>query len=103
MFKFTVITMTPGDRMARIAFGQNKGRFFFRIDSWKYGLRITGKPKPEDRTLKCEYSTTLGDDNKSWNLPPEYERALLQEMEDEMQRQILADMNKEKNDATKLQ
>lgn len=40
-FKITRVDMKAGDRMARIAVGQNKGRLFFRVDLWKVGYRLT--------------------------------------------------------------
>jgi hypothetical protein len=37
----TRIPMIPGYRMARLALGQNKHRWFLRIDLWFVGYRIT--------------------------------------------------------------
>ena len=39
--KFTKINMDKGDRMIRIGFGQNKGRWFARVDLWFFGIRVT--------------------------------------------------------------
>ncbi len=37
----TRIPMPPGNRMLRIGFGQHDGRWFFRIDLWNLGFRIS--------------------------------------------------------------
>jgi hypothetical protein len=37
----TRIPMIPGYRMLRLAIGQNKHRWFLRIDLWSVGYRIT--------------------------------------------------------------
>ncbi len=39
--KFTKVNMDKKNRMARIGFGLNDGRKFFRIDLWWVGVRIT--------------------------------------------------------------
>jgi hypothetical protein len=37
----TKILLDKDDRMLRIGFGKNKGNWFFRIDLWYVGYRIT--------------------------------------------------------------
>jgi len=37
----TKIVLDKDDRMLRIGFGKNKGNWFFRIDLWVVGYRIT--------------------------------------------------------------
>jgi hypothetical protein len=37
----TKILLDKDDRMLRIGFGKNKGNWFFRIDLWRVGYRIT--------------------------------------------------------------
>lgn len=37
----TKVLMGKGHRMVRIGFGQNDGRWFFRIDLWWVGWRWT--------------------------------------------------------------
>lgn len=37
-----VIRMKSGNRMVRMGFGQNENRWFFRVDMWWFGIRITG-------------------------------------------------------------
>jgi hypothetical protein len=37
----TKILLDKDDRMLRIGFGKNKGNWFFRIDLWCVGYRIT--------------------------------------------------------------
>ena len=37
----TRIDMKPGERMLRIGLGQNKGRWFARLDLWWVGWRLT--------------------------------------------------------------
>lgn len=39
----TKIDLDKEDRMLRIGFGKNKGNWFFRIDLWWVGYRITKK------------------------------------------------------------
>jgi len=39
--KFSKVTMEPNNRMVRIGVGQNESRWFFRIDFWWFGIRIT--------------------------------------------------------------
>jgi hypothetical protein len=41
----TKIELDEKNRMARIGYGLNEGRPFFRIDLWKRGYRITRKEK----------------------------------------------------------
>lgn len=41
--RVTRIDMDKQNRMLRIGFGQNDGRWFFRIDLWAIGFRITGR------------------------------------------------------------
>lgn len=36
----TRIPLKPGNRMLRIGFGQNNGRWFFRVDLWWLGVRL---------------------------------------------------------------
>lgn len=36
-----LVKMEPGNRMMRIGLGQNDKRWFFRIDLWFFGIRIT--------------------------------------------------------------
>ena len=43
--KVAKVSMPPGDRMLRIGLGQNKGRWFFRVDLWFLGYRFTAQPK----------------------------------------------------------
>lgn len=35
------VVMLRGNRMVRLGFGQNSGRWFFRVDLWWIGFRIT--------------------------------------------------------------
>lgn len=35
------VQMSKGNRMLRIGFGQNEGRWFARIDLWWFGIRLT--------------------------------------------------------------
>lgn len=37
----TKVLMEPGERMIRLGFGQNKGRWFIRLDLWRVGFRLT--------------------------------------------------------------
>lgn len=37
----TIIDLDKDNRMLRIGFGKNKGNYFFRIDLWFKGIRIT--------------------------------------------------------------
>ena len=37
----TRITLSPENRMLRIGFGKNEGRWFFRIDLWVVGFRVS--------------------------------------------------------------
>lgn len=37
----TPIKLSKYDRMLRIGFGKNKGKWFFRIDFWFIGFRIS--------------------------------------------------------------
>lgn len=39
--KMTKIIMDANNRMIRLGFGKNKGNWFFRIDIWFVGYRIT--------------------------------------------------------------
>ncbi len=39
--KFTKVPMEKGNRMIRIGFGQHNETWFFRIDLWYFGLRIS--------------------------------------------------------------
>jgi len=38
-----MIKMDPPNRMVRIGFGKNNGRWFARVDLWFVGFRLTGK------------------------------------------------------------
>lgn len=37
---FEKLVLEKGDRMVRIGAGQNKGRWFFRVDLWAVGFRV---------------------------------------------------------------
>ena len=37
----TIIDLDKDNRMLRIGFGKNKSKYFFRIDLWFKGIRIT--------------------------------------------------------------
>lgn len=39
--KVAKIEMAKGDRMIRLGFGQHYGAWFFRVDLWWIGWRIT--------------------------------------------------------------
>ena len=39
--KLTKINLDQHNRMLRIGFGQNEGRWFARIDLWYIGIRIS--------------------------------------------------------------
>ena len=39
--KFTTIPLDIKNRMLRVGFGLNDGRWFFRIDLWTFGVRIS--------------------------------------------------------------
>ena len=39
--KLTKINLDQNNRMLRIGFGQNEGRWFARIDLWYIGIRIS--------------------------------------------------------------
>jgi hypothetical protein len=39
--KLTKIDLNKGNRILRIGIGQNGSRWFFRIDLWYIGIRIT--------------------------------------------------------------
>ncbi len=39
--KFTKIPLEINDRMLRIGFGKHKGDWFFRVDLWTTGFRIS--------------------------------------------------------------
>jgi hypothetical protein len=39
--KITKVSMDKNNRMLRIGLGLNEGRWFFRVDLWIVGLRIT--------------------------------------------------------------
>jgi len=41
--QLTKLTMDEKNRMLRVAIGKNDGRWFFRIDLWSVGYRITNK------------------------------------------------------------
>ena len=45
--KLTKIVMDKPNRMIRGGFGKNNGRWFFRIDLWKYGFRLTKQDDTE--------------------------------------------------------
>ncbi|WP_274644791.1 hypothetical protein [Pseudomonas serbica] len=40
--KFTKIPLDPNNRMLRVGAGLHDGKWFFRIDLWCAGYRITG-------------------------------------------------------------
>ena len=35
------IPLSRGNRMLRIGFGQNGGNWFFRVDLWYFGIRVS--------------------------------------------------------------
>jgi hypothetical protein len=37
----TQISLDADNRMLRIGFGKHNGRWFFRVDLWWFGVRIT--------------------------------------------------------------
>ena len=37
---FDIIQLNSDNRMVRIGFGLNEGRWFYRIDFWFFGIRI---------------------------------------------------------------
>lgn len=37
----TKLPLQQGNRMIRIGFGQHEGKWFFRVDLWYYGWRIS--------------------------------------------------------------
>lgn len=39
--KFSRLYLAPENEMIRIGFGRNEGRWFFRIDLWRIGLRVS--------------------------------------------------------------
>lgn len=39
----SVVRMDAANRKARIGFGKNEGKFYFRIDAWFIGYRINQK------------------------------------------------------------
>lgn len=39
--KLTRIPLDTNNRMLRIGFGKHDGRWFFRVDLWYFGVRIT--------------------------------------------------------------
>lgn len=39
--KFSTIPLDKDNRMLRIGFGKNKGIYFFRVDLWCIGVRIS--------------------------------------------------------------
>lgn len=39
--KITKLNLDPTNRMLRIGFGKNDGKWFFRIDLWIVGFRVT--------------------------------------------------------------
>lgn len=39
--KLTKINLDQNNRMLRIGFGQNEGRWFARIDLWYIGIRLS--------------------------------------------------------------
>lgn len=39
----TKIPLKPENRMLRIGFGKHNNKWFFRIDLWYYGFRLTKK------------------------------------------------------------
>lgn len=39
--KVTKLTLEVNNRMMRIGFGKNNGAWFFRVDLWAVGYRIT--------------------------------------------------------------
>jgi hypothetical protein len=40
--KFTKISLDPNNRMLRVGAGLHDGKWFFRVDLWCAGYRITG-------------------------------------------------------------
>lgn len=39
--KLTSIALDKNNRMARVGFGKNDGHWFFRVDVWFMGFRLT--------------------------------------------------------------
>jgi hypothetical protein len=39
--KITKIKLDKSNRMLRLGFGKNEGKWFFRIDLWFFGIRLT--------------------------------------------------------------
>jgi len=39
--KFAKIPLSKNNRMLRLGFGKNEGRWFGRIDLWFYGFRVS--------------------------------------------------------------
>lgn len=37
----TYLPFDKDNRMLRVGFGKNKGRWFFRVDLWFFGLRLS--------------------------------------------------------------
>lgn len=47
MFTLTKLKLDKQSNMIRIGFGKHKFKWFFRIDLWNYGYRITKKENNE--------------------------------------------------------
>ena len=39
----TRLKLEPQNEMLRFGIGRNEGRWFFRIDLWRVGFRLTGR------------------------------------------------------------
>lgn len=50
--KLTTLELDEDNRMLRIGFGKNKGKWFSRIDLWFKGFRLTGKKVEEKEPTK---------------------------------------------------
>ena len=42
MTKLTKINLDVNNRMLRLGLGKHEGKWFFRVDLWFFGFRITG-------------------------------------------------------------
>lgn len=42
MLKLTKINLDLNNRMLRVGLGKHEGKWFFRVDLWFFGFRITG-------------------------------------------------------------
>jgi hypothetical protein len=45
MLNITTLHLDRQNRMLRIGFGKHDGKWFFRVDMWCIGCRITRAPK----------------------------------------------------------